>query len=310
MNSAAFRRWAEAEASGFSGQLAFDEPMSRHTYYRIGGPAAALANPKTREDLSWLRRGIEATGVPLFVLGLGSNLLVSDSGYDGLVVKCGRMNLEIEAAGENRVRVGASVAISSLLRRAVQEGWAGLQFLTGIPGSMGGVVFMNGGTHLGELKDRIEKVSAVSLRSGPESLEFVREELRFEYRRNRFLPDGAIVWSAELRIEHESPSRVKATIDEVLSRRKATQPIDLPSCGSVFKNPPGHSAWAVLDRLGLRGHRVGGAQVSEKHSNFIVNQGGAKAADVRALIELAKSRAKAELGIELEEEVRYLGSFS
>jgi UDP-N-acetylmuramate dehydrogenase len=306
-----FRRWAEQNSGGFSGQLLWDEPLQKHTYYRIGGPAGALASPKTREDVLWLSRGVAASGIPAFVLGLGSNLLVSDLGFQGLVVKCGRLNLEITPLSPTLLRTGASVAVSTLLRRAAQEGWGGLELLTGVPGSIGGVVFMNGGTHLGEAKDRLERVEALPLH-GEGALEYKGDALKYEYRKNHFLPKDAIVWAADWRIEPKDPASVKASIDELLLRRKSTQPIDLPSCGSVFKNPKKHgvSAWQVVDRLGLRGHRIGGAQFSEKHSNFIVNTGGAKAADVRGLIELAKARAKAELSIELEEEVRYLGDFS
>jgi UDP-N-acetylmuramate dehydrogenase len=309
MSAAAFKHWAEANQSSYTGQLLWDEPLSKHTYYRIGGPAACLASPKSREDLTWLARGVEASGVPLFVLGMGSNLLVSDKGFEGLVVKCGRMNLEITSLSPNSIRTGGSVAISSLLRRASQEGWGGLQFMTGIPGSVGGVVFMNGGTHLGEAKDRLLRADVTVLSGGGKELSFSGDALKYEYRKNHFLPEGAVVWSAEWRVELEEPAKVKAAIDELLVRRKSTQPVDLPSCGSVFKNPKKHgiSAWQVLDKLGLRGHKIGGAQISEKHSNFIVNNGGAVAADVRGLIELAKARAKAELGVELEEEVRYLG---
>jgi UDP-N-acetylmuramate dehydrogenase len=308
--------WFRERAPGFTGDLRFDEPLSKHTYYRIGGPATVFAAPKTLDDLFMLSDGIAATGIPYFVLGAGSNLLVSDRGFDGLVLRAGRLNLEIqvlsEASGSIRLRTGASVAVSSLLRKASLEGWSGLELLTGIPGSIGGVVTMNAGTHLGEAKDRLRRVEAFEL--GTPSREprvFEGEQLRFEYRHNLFLPPGCLVWAAEWEVRREDPAAVKAMIDGTLARRKATQPIDYPSCGSVFKNPraSGVSAWQVIDKLGLRGHRVGGAQFAEKHSNFIVNLGGATAADVRALIALAQSRALAELGIAIEEEVMYLGSF-
>jgi UDP-N-acetylmuramate dehydrogenase len=221
------------------------------------------------------------------------------------------VNQELGRLSDHAVRAGGSLAISTLLRRATQEGWGGLQFLGGIPGSVGGVVYMNGGTHLGEARDRLLRVEAVSLLgSGAEVLEYPAEGLRFEYRRNLFLPEGALVWSADWKIDPADPVAVKATIDEILARRKQTQPVDVPSCGSVFKNPKasGLSAWQVIDRLGLRGHRIGGAQFSEKHCNFIVNVGNARAADVYGLIQLAKTRARVELGIEIEEEVKYLGT--
>jgi UDP-N-acetylmuramate dehydrogenase len=305
-------QWFSQNAGRFGGQLSLDEPLSKHTYYRIGGPARVFAIPKSVEDLEWLAQGIAATGVPLFVLGAGSNLLVSDQGFDGLVVRATRVDLSISllegTTPESRIRTGGSVAISTLLRRAAQEGWGGLELLTGIPGSVGGAVVMNAGTHLGESKERLKRVEIFSLLGGGRR-SFEPSEFKYEYRKNGFLPPGCVVLSADWEVKLETPEAVKARIDETLARRKATQPIDFPSCGSVFKNPRayGMSAWAVVDRLGLRGHRIGGAQFAEKHSNFIINLGGATAADVRALIALAKERALKELGVPLEEEVMYVG---
>ena len=168
---------------------------------------------------------------------------------------------------------------------------------------------MNAGTHLGETQSRLSKVTALSLSDQVEEIVYGPEALRFEYRKNHFLPENAVVWSTEWRIDRQDPVQVKRVIDETLARRKQTQPIDYPSCGSVFKNPKeaGRSAWQVLDELGLRGHQIGAAQIAEKHSNFIINHGGAKAADVKALIDLAKTRARNELGISLQEEVIYVG---
>jgi UDP-N-acetylmuramate dehydrogenase len=311
--------WFFAHASGFSGQLSENELLSKYTYYRIGGPARLFAFPKTEDDLKWLAQGIAATGIPYFVLGAGSNILVSDQGFDGLVIKLGRVHLETQlqaesdSNGEKRLVTGGSVAVSSLLRRCAQEGWGGLEFLTGVPGSIGGVVVMNAGTHLGEAKDALSAVEVIPL-SGEGAgtrVRFSGAELKYQYRKNLFLPSGCVIWSAIWNIRVEEPAAVKAKIDETLSRRKVTQPIDYPSCGSVFKNPKasGKSAWQVVDQLGLRGHRIGNAQFAEKHSNFIINLGGAKASDVRGLIDLAKARAQQELGISLEEEVMYVGEF-
>lgn len=309
--------WFRDHASGFSGQLSFDEPLAKHTYYRIGGPARVFAIPRTLEDLRWLHEGLRVTGLASFVLGSGSNLLVADAGFDGVVVRATRVNIEITplvegaSAGSLLLRTGGSVAVSSLLRRAAQEGWGGLELLTGIPGSIGGVVTMNAGTHLGEARDRLRRIEIFELASGEQRI-FEASEFKYEYRKNHFLPAGSIVLNADWDVKLEEAALVKARIDGTLLRRKATQPIDYPSCGSVFKNPRAHgkSAWQVVDQLGLRGHRVGDAQFAEKHSNFIINLGGATAADVRALIRLAKTRAQAELGIPLEEEVMFVGAWS
>lgn len=303
------QRWFKENSQEFSGQVLFDELLARYTYYRIGGPASVLAIPKSLNDLKWLARGIRETGIRFFILGAGSNLLVADQGFPGLVIRVNRLNLELFRVENSRVRTGSSVMISMLLRRAAEEGWGGLEFLTGIPGTVGGATFMNAGTHLGEVKDGLRKVEVFSLLGDSEGLiEFGSDQLRFEYRKNHFLSEGALVWATEWEVRQEAPEIVKTKIDETLSRRKATQPIDLPSCGSVFKNPreSGKSAWQVIDELGLRGHRIGDAQFAEKHSNFILNLGSAKAEHVRALIELAQSRAQKELGIHLKEEVIYL----
>jgi len=307
--------WFKEHSGAFQGELRFGEPLSRHTYYRIGGPTPLLALPKGEPDIRWIREGLDRTGVNCFVLGLGSNLLVSDSGFDGLIIKTSRLDQSITVSqdldGSLLVRTGCSVAVSSLLRKAGQEGWAGFECLAGVPGSMGGVVVMNAGTHLGEAQERVVTVETFDLATLTKRT-WTRKEMNFEYRRNLFLHTGALVLAVTWKIKRQEAASVKKQIDETLERRKATQPVDYPSCGSVFKNPRETSlrAWQVVDQLGLRGHRIGNAQFSEKHSNFIVNLGAARAHDVRALIQLAQSRAQSELGIRLEEEVHFLGSFS
>lgn len=306
--------WWQENRAGFTGDFTENEPLARYTYYRIGGPADLYAFPKTQADLEWLAQGIRATSVPYFILGAGSNILVSDAGFRGLVIKVGRVNLDIAlldpANGNNWLRAGGGVAVSTLLRRCAQEGWGGLEFLTGVPGSVGGIIVMNAGTHLGEVQSAVRSVETFNIGNGL-THRFQAGELKFQYRKNLFLPEGSIVLSADWQIRRELPSSVKSKLDETLARRKATQPIDYPSCGSVFKNPKstGRSAWEVVDSLGLRGHKIGDAQISEKHSNFIINVGSARAVDVRALIQLVKSRASSELGITLEEEVMYVGPF-
>ncbi len=302
--------WFKENAKDFSGTLAFDEPLSRHTYYQIGGKVPLLVIPKSESDVEWISRGLSETSARYFILGAGSNLLVSDQGFPGLVVKTTRMNLDCAAVdASNRIRVGGSVMVSSLLRKAVTQGWKGLEFLAGVPGAIGGVVAMNAGTHLGEAKDRLKKVEVLSLsnKTGPST--FQGDELQFQYRKNLFLPEGTLVWATEWEIELAESSEVKKIVDETLQRRKSSQPIEQPSCGSVFKNPreKGLLAWQVIERLGLRGHRIGHAEFSPKHPNFIVNLGGAKATDVLQLIDLAKSRAQSELDVTLECEVKLVG---
>jgi len=309
--------WFKDNAPDFDGEIRFNEPLSRHGWYRIGGPAKIFCVPRSYEGLCWIREGLRETGSPFAFLGMGSNLLVSDHGFDGVIIRTTRMNLEANSFLSKEsleLQIGASVLISSFLRRAAQEGWGGLEFLAGIPGSVGGAVVMNAGTHLGEAASKLIGVNYIRMDaaiSEPDSITVEGDELRFDYRKNLFLPDETVVWSTRWAATPANPADVRKILDETLARRKATQPIDLPSCGSVFKNPKGGelSAWQVIDLLKLRGYRLGGAQFSEKHCNFIVNIDAARARDVRELIDLAKRRAQNELGIRLEEEVRYLGTF-
>lgn len=307
-------RFIDENREGFSGDLRSEELLSRHTYYRIGGACRWLAIPRSETDIHWLSRLISETGISFSVIGGGSNLLASDSGFDGLVVKTTRLcgDCEIISCSEDLVslRVGTSLSVPVFLRTVASQGIGGFAFLAGIPGSMGGVIAMNAGTHLGEVGTSVRSVRLVSLRTGA-AREVAKDNLRFSYRQNHFIHSDEVVVSAVLEGTHSDPERAKAEIDEVLKRRKDTQPLEFPSCGSVFKNPrdSGLHAWQVIDRLRLRGHRIGNAQFSEKHCNFIVNLGGASAHDVNSLILLAKARAKTELHVELEEEVKRLGSF-
>lgn len=304
----------EKNASRFLGELRPNEPLSKHTYYRIGGASDWLAVPKGEADLRWIAELVSETGIQWQVLGAGSNVLASDKGFRGLIVKTIRVCSDcdvIQDDGKRKLlRVGASVSVPVFLRTVASQGVGGFAFLSGIPGSMGGVVAMNAGTHLGEVAQAARSVKLVSLQTGV-ARTVSESELRFHYRGNSFIRPDEIVYSLDLEGNAADPAAAKAEIDEVLKRRKETQPLDLPSCGSVFKNPKTHSmhAWQVIDQLKLRGHRIGNAQFSEKHCNFIVNLGQAKASDVRSLIQLAKTRAKVELSIDLEEEVRFLGDF-
>ena len=297
---------------GFMGTFSEGEPLSQHTYYRIGGPADYFAVPKSMADLRCLREFLSTQKMPYFVMGAGSNLLVSDLGFRGLIIKLSRMNIAISVepseAGE-RIRCGAGVTVSTLLRKAAHEGWDGFAWMSGIPGSIGGVIAMNAGTHLGEAKDNVRSAEIFHLQGTREVETVEGEALRFEYRKNYFLTPDALITEATFALKPGNSVEVKARIDETLRRRKETQPLEFPSCGSVFKNPreSGMRAWEVIDSLRLRGRQIGAAQISEKHPNFIVNLGDAKASDVRALIELVQAEARAQLGIEMHEEVKFIG---
>lgn len=311
--------WFKENSDRFEGLLKFEEGLSKHTYFKIGGSAQIFVSPKSLDDLKWIAQGLQETGLPFFILGAGSNVLVSDQGFRGVVIKVRTLNSElfpirVDGQAAFRLRTGASVPIPSLLHRVVENGWGGLEFLTGIPGTVGGATIMNAGTHLGETMDALRAIEVfpLSRRGTDPDSDFIRYEgksLKYSYRKNHFIQDEMVVWAAEWEVNPKDPSAIKKTIEETLKRRKDSQPVDLPCCGSVFKNPKsfGLSAWQVIDRLGLRGYRIGDAQFSEKHANFILNLGQARAQDVRELIEMAKARALKELQIELEEEVRYVG---
>lgn len=299
------------------GSVEYHFPLAKISYYRIGGPASILVTPKSLKDLEKISNYIAETNSRFMVLGWGSNLLFSDQGFNGVVIRMKHLFNEIEELPGNILRVGASVGASTLLRRAQERGYGNLSRLTGIPGSLGGMIAMNAGTHLGEIKDLVQKVETVKIGSKTESFEIsthVPGLKSFSYRSNHFLTPGELITHAEISYFPEDPTKVKAEIDELYQRRKLTQPVDFPSCGSVFKNPKGVSgekgsglnAWQAIDQVGLRGHRIGNAQISEKHSNFIVNLGDAKAEDVKALIDLVKRSVKEQLGIELHEEVRII----
>jgi len=294
--------------TGFSGEILFREPLAKHTYFKIGGPAKALVVPKSIDDLAALGHFLAGRKVPIRLLGLGSNLLIRDEGLDALCVKTTKLPATI-AEEVGGVRTGAGVAVAAFLRKAADSGWDGFEAISGIPGTLGGVVAMNGGTHLGEAGDLILEVRTFDL-ANPEAGLTTRgkDALSFSYRKNHFLGPTEIVVDSLWKLVRGDPTAIRAKLDSLYRRRKETQPLDFPSCGSVFKNPKesGLRAWEVVDRLGLRGHRIGNAQIAEKHPNWILNLGNAKAKDVVALIDLVKTRAKAELGVEMHEEVKIL----
>ena len=294
------KAWSE-----FHGDIKFNEPLSKYTYYKIGGPADVVVSPSSLGEIKEVAEILRNTGEPFMCLGMASNVLIADTGFKGTVIRLHKLNTEFSRLGENHLQVGAGLPIMTLLRKTAEQGLAGLELWSGVPGSVGGAVVMNAGTSLGETKDCLSSVEVFSLGDG--SVRTLKAPFEYEYRKNHFLKKDDIVMSAVLKVQSSEPKAVKARLAELLEKRKQSQPVDLPSCGSVFKNPRPLSAWQVIEKLGLRGHRIGGAQFSEKHSNFIVNTGGAKASDVKGLIDLAKTRAKAELGVTLEEEVKLVG---
>ncbi|MBI3544049.1 MAG: UDP-N-acetylmuramate dehydrogenase [Deltaproteobacteria bacterium] len=283
-------------------------PLAPLTYYKIGGPARWFAQPTSLEELGQVADFLASNRMPYFVLGAGSNVLLDDAGFDGLVLGTTKLDPSLDSSDPSKevLTVGASVPVIQLLRACMREGISGFELLVGIPGNMGGVFAMNAGTRLGEIEKAIVELTLYDLATKT-SRTLPRARLSYGYRSQRFLGPHELIVGGKLRGTRSEPKKVQDEVQALLAARKKAQPIDKPSCGSVFKNPDpakGVHAWKVVADVGLRGHRIGGAQVSELHTNFIVNLGGATASDVRALIDEAKARAKDRLGVTLEEEVQ------
>lgn len=294
-----------ALATRFGERARFDVPMSRHTSLRIGGPADAFVTPLDRAELCDLLALCAEHGLPRTLLGAGFNLLIRDAGLAGVVVCLKKLRGLTLRPGPS-VYAEAGVSHGSVTRFCVERGLTGLEFGAGIPGTVGGWIAMNAGIGVREQKDVVREIEIVTA-DGDESIRLGREELDFRYRELVGLPDGAVVVAALFAVDESTTEAVREEVDRLLARRHATQPLDVPSCGSVFRNPEGDFAGRLIDRAGLAGERIGGAQISPVHANFIVNLGGARADDVLALIELARERIRKTCGIELETEVRILG---
>lgn len=279
-----------------------NEPLAPFTSYRVGGPARWFAQPTSIEELQLLANVFRSHNNKVIVLGLGSNVIVPDEGVVALVVRMVRWPVELIRVPENSVIASSSVAIQQFLRRTAEWGLGGFAGWVGIPGTIGGVVRMNGGTHVSDTAQVTQWVELFSFGTGCVR-KIEGDELLFRYRGQSFISSDDIVIRAQFRGTPGSSSEIRLENESLLARRKATQPITQSSCGSVFKNPPGQKSWQLIDAAGLRGVSIGGAQVSEMHSNFIVNTGRASAADIVALIQLVKDRVKASHGIDLETEV-------
>jgi UDP-N-acetylmuramate dehydrogenase len=306
-----FERWLRQRLGG---AVRFDEPMSRHTWLRVGGPAEAWAAPERVEDLTALVRRAGEAAVPLRVVGDGTNLLVSDDGVEGVVVVLRRCLHRIAATGESggavRVTAMAGARLQALCRFAVERGLEGMRFAVGIPGTVGGAVVMNAGTGTGSMGDVMEAVTVLHRDGTPRVVE--RRRLRCSYR--RFSVAGAppgedpLVLGADVLLHRGDPERIRRETTALLELRRRKQPLAEASAGCFFKNPvEGPPAGALIDEAGLKGLRVGGAEVSAVHGNFIVNRGGATAADILKLAGIVRSAVRERFGVSLEEEVQVIG---
>lgn len=289
----------------FDGDVYPNEPLSRHTTYRIGGPARFYVQVGSVRALTGLVETCEQTDVPWVVVGRGSNLLVSDAGFPGVVVSLGR-DFRTSRYDEqaHRFCTGAGVILSSVVQDAFHRSLAGLEFAVGTPGTIGGALRMNAGSRDEWLGARVASVTTYAPSTGLRRR--AGSEIVWGYRTTSFSPED-ILLECELTVEPADPFFIRGKMEASLARRKKTQPLNESSCGSVFKNPEGASAGALIEQAGLKGVRHGGAQISEVHANFIVNTGGATASDVCALIELVRTKVLEAYGVELSPEVRFLG---
>lgn len=291
-----------AEDLQVTGELRHNEPMSRHTSWRVGGPAEVFFIPSSIEDLASFLAELDAD-VPLFWHGAGSNLLVRDAGLPGVVISATRMLKDLDRTGEQRVRAGAGVPCTQLARQCVRWGLGPSEFFAGIPGTVGGALAMNAGAHGGETWERVASVKTID--RGGVLHERTPDDFTIAY---RSVKGPANEWFVEANFEFDAdiaPSM--ETMKTMLDRRKTTQPLGLPSCGSVFRNPPGDYSARLIETAGLKGHRIGGAEVSTKHANFIINRDNASASDIEELIEHVQKTVLDVHGVSLQHEVRIVG---
>ncbi len=294
-------RRLERELPGL--ELRRGEPMSRHTTFRVGGPAELMALPEDEGQLCAAARLAAEEGVLPLPVGNGSNLLVDDAGLDGFVLKTVPKVGTITGAG-NTLTAGAGATLAQLAVEAANRGLAGLEFAHGIPGSLGGAVVMNAGAYGGELCQVISQVRALDSRG--QVRELAGDACDFSYRHSRFSAGGWLILSATVELAPGDPAAIRGRMEELMARRKAKQPLEYPSAGSTFKRPEGHFAAALIEGCGLKGLTVGGAQVSEKHAGFVINIGSATCRDILDLMDQVRERVFRETGVELEPEVKYV----
>jgi len=278
-------------------------PLSRYTTFRIGGPAELMLSPENPAMLPQLLRACGEAGLPLFVLGRGSNLLVADEGIPGVILYTGNIN-QIVLQDEQAIVCGCGALLSKVCDFAAERGLSGLEFAYGIPGTVGGAVYMNAGAYGGEMKDVLLSCDYLDLQGGEGSATV--SEMGLDYRRSAFMENRRVIIGAEICLQSGKPEEIGARMREILQKRKDKQPLQFPSAGSAFQRPPGHFAAALIEDCGLKGLQVGGAQVSEKHSGFIVNTGGATAEDVKRLIAQVQAAVFEKTGVMLQPEVQFV----
>ena len=284
--------------------ILIDEPMSRHTTFRVGGPADFFVTPKAKEEVRDVIRICKEAGMPYYIIGNGSNLLVSDAGYRGVIVQIYKEMNEVKVEGD-LVKAQAGALLSGIAAKALGAELSGFEFASGIPGTIGGACVMNAGAYGGEMKDVLESVTVLT--GEGKIIELGRNELELGYRTSVIAKKGYIVLGAVLKLERGDGEKIKTYMDELKEKRVTKQPLEYPSAGSTFRRPEGYFAGKLIEDAGLRGFQVGGAQVSEKHCGFVINRDHATAADIMELMRQVQIRVKENSGVDLEPEVKRLG---
>ena len=284
--------------------ILIDEPMSRHTTFRVGGPADFFVTPKAKEEVRDVIRICKEAGMPYYIIGNGSNLLVSDAGYRGVIIQIYKEMNEVKVEGD-LVKAQAGALLSGIAAKALGAELSGFEFASGIPGTIGGACVMNAGAYGGEMKDVLESVTVLT--GEGKIIELGRNELELGYRTSVIAKKGYIVLGAVLKLERGDGEKIKTYMDELKEKRVTKQPLEYPSAGSTFKRPEGYFAGKLIEDAGLRGFQVGGAQVSEKHCGFVINRDHATAADIMELMRQVQIRVKENSGVDLEPEVKRLG---
>jgi UDP-N-acetylmuramate dehydrogenase len=300
-----------AELKQISGlRVKIDEPLARYTSMKIGGPGDYFIEAQTDAALASLLRSLNQHAMSFCLLGNGSNVLISDRGVRGVVIRLAGEFKKIQWTEDGErvhVNVGAAYAVTQLVREAARKGYSGLEFAEGIPGSVGGALFMNAGAYGSEFERVVDQVEGVTAQGQPLSLS--RGEMTFSYRDSHLSP-GTVVTRVRMQLHKAQSAEVGSKLQALVSRRKSSQPSGYPNSGSMFRNPPGDYAGRLIEAAGLKGKRIGQSQISERHANFIVNLGGAKAADVLQLTELAQAEVRGQFGVELVLEVKLLGEWT
>lgn len=286
-----------------AGDVRFDEPMSAHTTFRVGGKAEAFVNASSSKEIVSVRNYCAENNIPCICIGNGSNLLIRDEGLEGVVISIGGAMSEVRVA-DNIIYAGAGALMSKVASAALKAGLSGFEALSGIPGTIGGAVYMNAGAYGTEMKDVLK--SATCVMGNNDIVTVDASELKLSYRSSALEGKGAVVTECCIELKHGDPEEISAAMKDYSQRRRDKQPLEYPSAGSTFKRPKGYFAGKLIEDSGLKGYTVGGAQVSEKHAGFVINKGGASASDIITLINDVARIVKEKTGVEIEPEVRIL----